>query len=153
MSTNLVFIDQLRERLQHGAPSLPDSPSRPAEPPGHEHTVFALDRSGSMGDGDYPPSRLEAGVAAIGEFITARLDLGSDDLVAAVVFDSAATVVCAKTHLRCAEHDILRPLSEVHPYDGTDIGQGLIAAETLLPLRERGSVSYTHLTLPTKRIV
>ena len=131
MSKLLTFFDGLLARLPQGRPRLPGITPN-LDYSSEERTVFVLDHSGSMGDQDYPPSRLEAGVAAIGEYVAARLKSGAYDTMAAVIFDSMAEVICPETSLNEATRNILGPLSRVKPDGGTDIEQGLVAADAIL---------------------
>ena len=140
MGGDLAFIDKLRKRLPGSKNYLHGSLEAPAHHRNPERIVFVLDQSGSMGDSDYPPTRLRAGIAATGEFLTAKIESGTNDIVGLVVFCERAKVLCTETPLSKVHKNILKPLSKIEPDDGTDIEQGLIAAGKLIPEREDGYV-------------
>lgn len=58
-------------------------------------TIVAIDVSPSMGERDYPPSRLEAAMSAVLELLDIKLELFPDDYVGLVKFSGSADIVQA----------------------------------------------------------
>lgn len=99
---------------------------------GPEHCILVFDRSGSMADDDYPPSRLQAAFDAGLEFVDAKLSAGLTDLISIVMFDTYANAECQKKPPDEAAR-VLRYLKRMCQVGGgTDINSGFTEAEQQL---------------------
>ena len=92
------------------------------------YTVFVTDKSGSMSDPDYLPSRYLAAIQAAEEYISARLQHSHHDLIGAVLFDDRAKVISKAVPISQAIERVLIPMKQTSPAHGTDLNQGLIQA-------------------------
>lgn len=99
---------------------------------GPEATVLVLDHSGSMGAGDYPPSRLGAAQSACEEFLRIKAAQTPNDIVSVVVFDNQAQVAIPWTPVGTGCHELRVTVWGIDVQGGTDINEGLLAAEWLI---------------------
>ena len=108
--------------------------------------MLALDISGSMSAGDFPPSRLEAAKQAAMHFTTTKIVRGYADRVGLLVFSGTADLVLSPTaELERVKAAIAR-VSEVR-YTGTAIGLALGKAwQTLQALSSRDKQAIILLT-------
>lgn len=123
----------------------PAAQNRPDEPPhsflnakdtpdrgyGPCDTACVNDKSGSMATSDCNPSRIEAGKIAAEQYIRRRAQLSPGDQVGLISFDSRAEVVLGLTSISDTS-TIMRHLRSLKAGGGTDINQGLKAAEQVL---------------------
>jgi hypothetical protein len=117
------------------SPHAPQSMEAALPPPSYgivdgRDTVFVLDRSGSMGSGDYVPSRMAGGIQALHEYVQKRVELGADDRVALIIFNHAAKILHPLSSLSDKNRLFLR-LAKLKADGGTDIAEGFKAAEPL----------------------
>lgn len=121
----------------------PDGSLPPARvPPGACWVVVVLDRSSSMGDTDYRPSRLEAGKQAILAFAEQRSRVRPLDVLSVVGFDDRADWA---GHLDClgsgpALAQLPGVLGSLTPRGGTDLSKGLGLVEERLWAWDWGQV-------------
>lgn len=132
ITKDIVLIDRLRKRLPGGKTLPPKVLDEPVFARSRERIIFVLDRSGSMGRRDYRPNRLKAGGAAVEEFITVKIEMECHDIVGLVVFHEFSKVICEGSSLADAWMNILKKLSRIRPFDGTDIASGLVEAGKIL---------------------
>jgi Ca-activated chloride channel family protein len=85
--------------------------------------IFVLDRSNSMSDEDYPPSRLEAAKSAISDIVN-KLD--ANDRIGIVAFNTNAMLV---SPLTTDHQSALGSMSAITPDGGTGIGAGIKRAK------------------------
>lgn len=90
-------------------------------------TVIVQDVSGSMGDDDYAPTRLDGGRQASLEYYAARRKLGYDDRISMVAFNHKAQVILRSLGLN-HEQQFRTALQKLTADGGTDIAKGLYAA-------------------------
>ena len=82
--------------------------------------VLVLDKSGSMGQSDYPPSRIEAAKAAAASFVS---QLQPGDYVGLVTFETSADLA---TPLTRDHQETIDDLDRVFADGGTAMGDGLL---------------------------
>jgi len=132
MTTNLnQYFDRLlarhpRQQAVHQQTAFEMPSARPL------CVVFCLDKSGSMADDDIQPNRFEAAIRAAEAYSAARRQMGAPDLVAAVVFDDAGTIISRLIPIQDATRCVIAPLRRVDTGGGTDIASGLVDAEACL---------------------
>ena len=94
-------------------------------------TALLLDRSGSMGQGDYPPTRLGAGIAALNQLLNVKRERHPDDVVAVVAFGDDAVVCHPGAAVGRSYEELASCLKGLEPDGNTAIGSGLQAARRL----------------------
>ena len=112
-------------------------------PNGSTLSVCVLDKSYSMDESDYPPTRLEAGKKAIREFAEKKRSVKPDDQLALVTFGSTATIVMPAFRLRDAQAfgEFEVQLRNVRTGGGTSLDYAFESVRTALGrgLPSRGS--------------
>ena len=95
-----------------------------------EHTVFVEDVSGSMDeryDGRY--DKLEAAIRAACSMVLNKAQIDPHDQIAVVTFNSSAHVLLPLLPIHSHKREILQAVQSLRPGGGTDINEGLKAAE------------------------
>lgn len=114
--------------------SLPPPASGP-----REVAVLVIDRSESMSEDDYHPTRLDAAKQAGLGFIGVKAERAPQDLVAGVWFCGYADELMPPTVASSAHAAWEDATADLDPFDGTCIGAGLTQARRILV---RSSYSY-----------
>lgn len=126
---NIRLLDSLRERMRLGAEAMELEQPIVSDP---EWSILIFDRSGSMSEDDYPPSRLLAAFDAGIEYVDAKRNVSPKDVISIILFDDDASVICEDVGLGKAL-SVLNRLKKENPVGGgTDINAGLLAAEQQL---------------------
>lgn len=112
-----AYEDQFGERAGEGAT---------------EHLVVVADRSASMGDSDFEPTRLDGLKDAGAALIAIKAGRAPQDQVAIVSYGSDATVEQGFITAGSGCKALQRSLRKITLAGGTSIGAGLEAAATLL---------------------
>ena len=97
-----------------------------------EHTDFAVDISGSMGgrfDGNL--NKLEAAVNANITMVLNKAQIDPDDEIGLVVFDHNAETIQSLCPIRSHKRQIIQALQALTSGGGTDINEGLKAAQNV----------------------
>lgn len=131
-----IVLGNLAQHVLTGIPDIRQG-ANPAPCPLDTHgvhsprdTAIILDRSGSMDDHDYEPTRLAGGIEAVKEYINARAQQCLSDKIAVVVFNHEAQVILPL----CSIHEkdrIIRALQQLTPDGGTKIGKALKTASKI----------------------
>lgn len=125
--TDLAFVDKLLARH-----TLPSPESRYSVAADLVHTVLVVDRSGSMWEDDFPPTRYMAAVEACGQFLSVLETHAPKSIVSAVLFCDSARIVSKGCPLELAREKIITPMKRIIAGGGTDIAQGLKKAAAAL---------------------
>ncbi|MCF7955175.1 MAG: VWA domain-containing protein [Phycisphaerae bacterium] len=90
-----------------------------------------IDRSISMLESDYPPSRLKAAKRAAKDFVTTLKSHNDMAFVAVISFGETASVVLPPTSIEY-EKQILKKINSIDIEGGTDTAKGLKEADSIL---------------------
>lgn len=90
-------------------------------------TAQVLDVSGSMGNPDYPPTRIDGGINASTEYVDTRIEQCPNDRISVVSFNSTAQIVLPLTPIT-DKKTIIGAMRNLTAGGGTDIAEGLKAA-------------------------
>jgi len=96
------------------------------------HTVLLLDVSGSMEQGDWPPSRLAGAVQAANRLIDVKVSKYPDDQIGIVTFSNIALVRHAVAPVRHNATSLRDSLTQIGTGSCTALTDGLITAVTQL---------------------
>ena len=94
-------------------------------------TIFALDRSGSMAQEDFPPNRLNAAVAAFRHLLDVKREHYPDDVVAVVAFNEEAVVLHAGAPVGTHYEALASCLKGLEPDRNTAMGTALTTSGRL----------------------
>jgi len=97
-----------------------------------ERVILVLDHSGSMEEGDWHPSRLDAAIEASEALIHLKVEKHPDDEVGVIAFSTRASVVHSPVRVSRAADSMVRALRRLSPGSSTNITAGLKLAEELL---------------------
>ena len=86
--------------------------------------VLVIDCSVSMGDTDYPPSRLQAAIDASAEFVLTLHKQSVNSSIAVICFDNRAQVVLPFTRIHSYQR-IIKAVRSITVGGGTNIAAGL----------------------------
>ena len=93
--------------------------------------ILIVDHSISMGEADYPPSRLQAALAAASESVSALAEQSIDAHIGAISFNHSAHVVAPLTAVS-GHREIIEAIRSVRVAGGTDISAGLKQAVKMI---------------------
>ena len=105
--------------------------SMPTMLPGPYLTAAVIDQSGSMAYKDFRPSRIEAGKEAIIAFAAKRAMLSPKDQLTIIGFNTDANVYLPWSSV-CDCQAISRALCQIEADGGTELAQGLMAAQLMI---------------------
>ena len=97
-----------------------------------ETLILVLDRSGSMEDGDWKPTRLAGAVDASIALIAVKAERYQQDCVGVVAFSTSASAVHPPVCVASGAKALNRSLSSIHPNSSTNIAAGLELAGGML---------------------
>lgn len=92
-----------------------------------KQSILILDCSGSMGDSDYPPFRLQAAIEAACEYVRTLDQEGKNAEIGVIAFDTRARTILPLTALNQVK-PILKAIRSITVCGGTDIASGLESA-------------------------
>ena len=112
-----------------------------------EATMLVLDNSEWMRNGDYTPSRWDAQSDAVNVLFDAKTNAHPENMIGVLTMAGKSPAVLATL-----TQDISKVFAGIH---GSKLSGrvGLATGINVAQLALKHPVSYTHLTLPTKRIV
>ena len=90
-------------------------------------TIIIVDISYSMENTDFSPSRLQGGIDAAIEYISARFKISPNDRIALVAFNEREKILSRLTPI-FNKPQLIMLLNKLKPDNGTDIAAGLNAA-------------------------
>lgn len=103
-----------------------------ADPNQREWTVLVVDRSGSMGKKfDQGENKMVAAIRGAINLILNKAKLDPDDQIAIVAFNSKAKVIFRFKPVRTHKREMIQALQSLSPDNGTDLDEGLKAAQNL----------------------
>ncbi len=94
------------------------------------YLICILDRSGSMGIEDYPPTRLLAGIRAIEAALDEKIKYRPQDKIGIVAFSEKSRCICPFTDV-ADRQKIVQSLKNLHPLSTTDFVKGLNTARKM----------------------
>ena len=106
-----------------------------------EHTVLAIDVSGSMAWAfDQGVTKLQASIRAGCNLVTNKAQIDADDEVGLVCFDNKARIEFDVRPLHTHKIELIRAIQSLAIEGGTDLNEGLLAAEAALGASRSGIV-------------
>jgi len=121
------FNNQLKkgvEDCQHGMGLIKTSLTAQQSADTARSSILVIDCSVSMGDADYPPSRLQAAIDASAEFVLTLHRQSVNSSIAVICFDNRAQVVLPLTRIHSYQK-IIRAIRSITVGGGTNIAAGL----------------------------
>lgn len=123
-----AFFSEDAQALPPRPQRLPSSSRKSQNAP--QRTVLVVDRSGTMGNDDFPPSRLAAAQASAIEFAKERAARSSKDEIAVVSYEAIARRECSLQSVKQLKA-ITRAINGILVGGYTAIGEGLREAEKI----------------------
>ena len=128
-----TVVQRVNETLGEGRPGSMLAPEAADLTDQREHTVIVQDVSGSMGESFSRDgvNKLNAAKRACVDLVLAKHRGDPNDRVGLVTFNSKAKVLMPLSPLATSKRPIVEAIESLSPYNGTDINEGLLAAEGL----------------------